>query len=51
MVAGDEAPQTVLVGGLVGRQVIVQEFVNAGAGVLQKYALPMLCGFESIAPS
>ena len=28
MVAGDEAPQTVLVGGLVGRQVIVQEFAN-----------------------
>ena len=39
MVAGDEAPQTVLVGGLVGRQVIVQEFVNAGAGVLAEVRL------------
>ena len=39
MVAGDEAPQAVLVGGLVGGQIVIQELVDAGAGVLAEIGL------------
>ena len=39
VVAGDKAPQTVLVGSLVGGQILVQELVDTGAGVLAEVRL------------
>ena len=39
VVAGDKAPQTVLFGGLVAGQVVVQKLIDAGAGVLAEVGL------------